>query len=227
MKYRLLILLVALITVQAGWAQDDPEYRLEIGGGVGVTAYEGDFNSSLMRQQQPRFGAVAKYRQNPRMAWALRIDYGKLKGSSKNADTWYPVLADNPIDFSSTLTNVDLRYEYNFWPFGTGREYLGAQRLTPFISLGVGLAFAKCEESTVGFQMPFGLGVKYKVANRLNLTVDWSMHFTGSDRLDGVADPYGIKSSGLFKNTDCFSTLQLSITYDMWSKCKTCHNDRD
>jgi hypothetical protein len=53
------------------------------------------------------------------------------------------------------------------------------------------------------------------------------MHFTGSDRLDGVSDPYGIKSSGLFKNTDCYSHLRLSVSYDLWAKCKTCHNDRD
>ena len=55
----------------------------------------------------------------------------------------------------------------------------------------------------------------------------WMMHFTGSDSLDDVSDPYGIKSSGLFKNTDCYSTLQLTLTYDIWAKCKTCNNDRD
>jgi len=227
MKRRLLVMMMALATAFGCQAQDDPEYRMEIGGGVGLTAYEGDFNGNLLREMQPRFGAVAKYRQNPRMSWALRIDYGQLKGSSVNADTWYPAYQEKPIEFTSKLTNADVRFEYNFWPYGTGREYLGARRLTPFISLGAGLAFAKCEKTAVGFQLPFGAGVKYKIADRLNLTLDWTMHFTGSDRLDGVADPYGIRSDGLFKNTDCFSTLQLSITYDVWSKCKTCHNDRD
>jgi hypothetical protein len=53
------------------------------------------------------------------------------------------------------------------------------------------------------------------------------IHFTGSDKLDGVTDPYGIKSSGLFKNTDSYSTLLVTLSYDIWAKCKTCHNDRD
>ena len=75
--------------------------------------------------------------------------------------------------------------------------------------------------------MPIGVGVKYKLGDRLNLTAEWMMHFSGSDKLDGMKDPYGIKSSGPFKNTDCYSTLQLSLTYDLWTKCKTCHNDRD
>lgn len=227
MKQRLLSIVIVLATALGSWAQDDPEYRLEIGGGVGLSAYEGDFNGSLLRQQQPRFGAVAKYKLNPRMAWALRLDYGQLKGSSENVESWFPKLEENPVNFTSKVVNLDLRYEYNFWAFGTGREYLGARRLTPFISLGMGIVFANCTKSVAAFQMPIGAGVKYKLADRLNLTLDWTMHFSGGDRIDGVADPYGIKSTGLFKNTDCFSTLQVSLTYDLWAKCKTCHNDRE
>jgi hypothetical protein len=49
----------------------------------------------------------------------------------------------------------------------------------------------------------------------------------GSDELDGVKDPYGVKSSGLFKNTDCYSHLRLTLSYDIWAKCRTCHNDRE
>jgi hypothetical protein len=75
--------------------------------------------------------------------------------------------------------------------------------------------------------VPLGGGVKYKIGDRLNLAVEWTMHFTNSDKLDGVEDPYGIKSSGLFKNTDCYSQLRMTVTYDFWAKCKTCHNDRD
>ena len=51
------------------------------------------------------------------------------------------------------------------------------------------------------------------------------MHFTGGDKLDGVDDPYGIESSGLFKNTDCYSTLYVTLTYDLWAKCRTCHKE--
>ena len=53
------------------------------------------------------------------------------------------------------------------------------------------------------------------------------MRFTMSDNLDGRKDVYGIQSSGLFKNTDCYSVLQVAVTYDLWAKCKTCHNDRE
>ena len=225
---------MALLIALQGWlpqggmaAQDEPEYRMEIGGGLALTAYEGDFNGNLLRQLQPMAGAVAKYKMNPRMAWAASLRYGQLKGSSANVETWYPQLAANPIEFTSKVVDFDIRYEYNFWPFGTGREYHGAQPFTPFIALGAGIVWAKPDKQVVALQTPIGFGVKYKVANRVNLSAEWMMHFSGSDKIDGVKDPYGIKSTGLFKNTDCYSSLQVTTTYEFMEKCKTCHNDRD
>ena len=207
-------------------AQDEPEYKAEIGVGGALVAYQGDFNGSLTKNMQPMGALVAKYRPNPRSAWALNIGFGKLKGSSENTATWYPAMSDTTITFNNSLVDVGLRYEYNFWPYGTGREYRGAKPLVPFVAIGLGAGFVKTDEKNiVATNMPIGFGVKYKMAERVNLTLEWMMHFTLSDELDGIKDPYGIKSNGLFKNTDCFSTLQLSITYDIFAKCKTCNSD--
>ncbi len=205
-------------------AQQEPEYRLELGAGAGLVSYVGDLNGSLIRGLQPMGTFVAKYKPNPRMAWDLFIGFGQLKGSSKNADTWLPELTEHPIEFKRGLTDVAFRYECNFWPYGTGREYRGARQFTPFITIGLGLSFAG---SAAGGQIPLGVGVKYKLATRWNMALEWTMHITGSDELDGTRDPYGIKSSGMFKNTDCYGVLGLTLTYDLWQKCPTCNNDKD
>ena len=234
-------ILHSLFFISPAAAQDEPEYLVEVGGNLGLMAYQGDFNGSLLKGMQPMAAVVGKYKMNPRMAWTAQLSYGKLKGSSKNVKTWYPELTENPVDFKTSLTDFSLRYEYNFWPFGTGKEYLGARPLTPFMAMGAGLVFSGKPnisgttsasspikpESAVAGQLLFGVGVKYKLLDRLNLMAEWMMHFTGTDNLDGAKDPYGVESSGLFKNTDCFSTLQLSLTYDVWAKCKTCNNDRE
>lgn len=206
-------------------AQSDPEYKMEIGAGVGLINYLGDFNGNLTKDMQPAFSAVAKYRFNPRMAVSLNVTTGKLKGSSKDVNTYYPELNDTTIDFSTTVVDAGLRFEYNFWPFGTGREYRGAKVVTPYIVGGIGMTFAKPQSGNVfTMNFPLGIGVKYKLAQRVNLALEWMMHFSMSDKLDGVEDPYTIKSSGPFKNTDCYSTLGLTLTYDIWAKCRTCHN---
>lgn len=220
-----IILLLAALTLGAS-AQTEPEYRVEIGAGAGLVTYLGDLNGNITKNPMPMFSMLAKYKMSPRMALALNVDYGKIKGSVKDAKTYYPEPWKD-YSFNHGLLNVDLRYEYNFWPYGTGREYRGAKAITPYIYIGVGLTAAKPEKTEMAMNLPIGGGVKYKVASRVNMALEWTMHFTTSDKLDGISDPYGIKSSGMFKNTDCYSYLRLSVSYDLWAKCRTCHNDRN
>lgn len=225
MRKLLLIAITALATLGAH-AQDEYEYRMEIGVGGGLVNYLGDFNGSIVSNMQPSASLILRRVFNPYMGLKLDFAYGKLKGSSADVKTWYPELADNTIDFNSTLMDLSLSFEYNFWPYGTGREYRGAKRLTPFVFLGIGGTYAKTgDESVFTANVPIGVGVKYKLGRRLNLGLEWAAHFSLSDKLDGVADPYGIESSGLFKNTDCYSMLKFTITYSFMPKCKICNKD--
>lgn len=225
MRKACLMLLFALIAV-ATYAQDDDEYRMEIGAGVGMNGYLGDFNGKLTKDLQPAASLLAKRVLNPWMAVRMSLGWSKMKGSSADVETYYPDYADKPWEFNNNLYDLNVAFEYNFLPYGTGRDYRGAKRLTPFVFGGLGMLYVKtADKGHVGFQMPFGAGVKYKLAERVNLGLEWAIHFTQSDWLDGVKDPYYIKSSGLFKNTDCFSALQLSLTYSFWAKCSTCNKE--
>lgn len=222
------LLALLLATALPASAQSDYEYRMEIGAGIGLVAYEGDFNGSITRGMQPMASAVVRRTFNPYMALRFAAAYGKLKGSSKNVKTYMPEYVDTPYEFANSLVDVSATYEYNFWPYGTGHDYRGAQRLTPFIFAGLGATYASGSGNNVfTANVPLGLGVKYKVATRLNLGIEWAMHFSMNDNLDGVKDPYGIQSTGMFKNTDCYSMLQLTLTYSLMPKCRTCHNDDD
>ena len=224
-KYGLLLALMTLSTVRVS-AQDDVEYRMEVGAAVGLMGYHGDFNGSLTKDLQPMGSLVVRYIFNPYMGLKANVSYGKLKGSSADVKTWYPGYPETPYSFSNKLVDLDVVYEYNFWPYGTGRDYRGAKRLTPYLLLGLGGTFVKTDQKNVfTANLPIGVGVKYKVGARVNVGLEWAMHFSLNDELDGVKDPYGIKSSGLFKNTDCYSTLQLSVTYSFMAKCRTCHNE--
>ena len=46
-------------------AQDDPQYRMEIGAGVGVMTYEGDFNGNVLSDMQPAGFLVGRYNFDP------------------------------------------------------------------------------------------------------------------------------------------------------------------
>lgn len=215
-------------------AQSDPEYLMEIGGGVGLTGYLGDFNGKLTSNLQPGATAVFRRLLNPWAGLRFSATYGKLKGSSADAETYYPEFRPDdlsptrdglPYEFSNTLVDGSCVFEYNFWPYGTGRDYRGARRLAPYIFGGIGVTYVSGgEKNVVTGNMPLGFGVKYKLADRLNLGVQWGVTFSASDELDGVKDPYNVESSGLFKNTDCYSALTVTLTYSFKAKCRTCHN---
>ena len=172
----------------AASAQDEPEYKMEIGAGVGLVSYVGDYNSNPLKGMQPWLALVAKYRLDPRVAIAFDLGTGKLKGKAETITNGY--------EFSHNVTEADVRLEYNFWPYGTGYEYRGARRFTPFITIGAGASFYGGPEKGATMNLPIGAGIKYKIGNRLNLTAEWAMRYTLSDKLDGSKDPLGIKSSG-------------------------------
>lgn len=220
-----ILLIVFLCMGTKAYAQDDVEYKMEIGGGLGMVAYEGDFNGSITHGMKPMASVLVRRIFNPYMGLRLAASYGKIKGSSADADTYYQQYQTEPYDFDKSLLDVSLTYEYNFWPYGTGRDYRGAKRLTPFVFGGLGATYVNGSGSNAfTANVPLGIGVKYKIGERTNLGLEWAMHFSMSDKLDGVGDPYGIKSSGLFKNTDCYSALMLTLTYSFMPKCRTCHN---
>lgn len=219
----LLLMLAAMLNMNA---QTDDEYLMEIGGGVGFLGYLGDYNNVLTRDLQPMATLLVRRNLNPYMGLRLAASFGKLKGDERDVKTVYPSTGVTPYSFSRTLTDVSLTYEYNFWPYGTGHDYYGAKRLTPFVFLGLGGTYAGGDGSSVfTANVPIGLGLKYKVGQRMNVGVEWTMHFSMSDKLDGRKDPYGITSSGMFKNTDCYSVLQLTLSYSFMPKCTTCNKD--
>ncbi len=227
---------------KAGWGlayaqtAGEVEYKLEMGAAVGLVNYLGDYNSSLLKCQQPMGSLILRRVVNPYMSLRADISYGKLKYDLKSPDNYYPFpLGQNPYSEGNTppvgetegvnLYDLSCVYEYNFWPYGTGRDYHRAKRLAPYLFLGLGATVADTKLAGTVFtaHVPMGLGIKYKAADRLNLGLEWRIHFSLSDELDGIRDPYGIKSQGIFKNTDCYSMLKLTITYSMLPKCSTCN----
>ena len=225
MRKGLVTLLMLCATLTAS-AQQDDEYLMEIGGGVGMVSYQGDFNGKITSGMQPAGAIVWRRLLNPYMGFRVTGMMGKLKGDATRVETYYPDETTRAYSFDRSLTDVSVTYEYNFWPYGTGRDYRGAKRLTPFVFGGIGATYVSGGEKKVfTANVPIGLGIKYKLKERLNVGLEWIMHFSLSDELDGMADPYGIKSSGAFKNTDCYSGLMLTLTYSFKSKCRTCNND--
>ena len=222
---RLLLLLLPLFALTASGQNDETLYRLELGGGIGF----GTGHTDLKGKWAADMAAIARFPLNPRMAVKTQFSYLNLKGSTEGQKNFYPALPDTPgtdrlaYSVSDAVIDASALYELHFLPYGYLRDYKGHCRLVPYLQMGFGLTYGKAGKAFTA-NIPLGVGVKYKVAERLNLGLDWLVHFTLSDKLDGLEAPLGISSSG-FRNKDHYSALSLTLTYDLNPRCPTCNRD--
>lgn len=218
MRVAMVILLSSFMS--KGMAQE-LEYALELGGMAGGSFYLGDMNyNGWYKHLGGTLGALARWNINPRMALKFNASYAGISGNIKDSKNTYPPLDVN--DFSEPLVDVGCQYELHFWGFGTGTAtYKGHKRLTPYIQLGVGATY--CND-VFTMNLPIGFGIKYKLKERWNVGFDWTMRFSLSDKLDGVEDPYDIKS-GFLKNKDTYCLTCFYVTYDLCPKLRKCASE--
>ena len=205
------------------------EYNLELGGMVGGSFYMGDANRTLFGSTAFAGGILTRYNISPRMAIKGNLAVGRVRGATIGKDNKFPNGAHST--FGRNVFELGAQYECHFFAYGTGAGYKDGRRIAPYLLGGLGLTYAPSPANHVfALNMPVGLGVKYKLAERINMGVEWTMRFTTSDRLDVVStsglmldDPYGIESKGL-KNKDSYSWLMLYVSYDMFPKYRKCNN---
>ncbi len=217
-----MLLVATLVGIDHASAQED--YRFDIGGGIGMTGYLGDANSANLFQN-PSWDAelLFRYIVNPRINLKTNFFIGGLRGDSSQMDNVFP--DGNNFKFSTTFYELSELFEFHFFNYGMGETYRRLKRWTPYITAGLGLTLWSVESKTsASFTIPIGFGFKFKPALRWNLGLEFLMKKTFSDKLDGPAlsDPLGIKSE-FMKNTDWYSTLTLTISYEFSKRCAVCH----
>lgn len=208
-------------------AQDEEYYTKEFGGALGLTSLMSDANSSAFGAPNVGAGAVLRFILNPRMAVKTMLTYNQISGNVSGIKNFYPQHLDQAstdrlnYQFSGAMYDLSALYELHFLPYGYHRSYLGNRRLVPFLQLGFGLTYSQVGKAFTA-NIPFGVGVKYKLRPRLNLALDWKYHFTPSDRLEGLEAPLGIRSD-FFRNKDHYGQMMITLTYDFSPRCPACN----
>lgn len=223
-KATIVILLFAILGFGSIRANAQEDYRFDAGGGFGMTGYLGDANMSNL-WSHPGFDAMIlfRYLRSPRIAFKTGLYVGSISGNTADMTDVLPDAAQ--FKFSTTFYELSEMFEFNFLNYGIGEKYRNLKRFSPYISAGVGVT-AWTSDGYLGaaFTIPFGIGAKFKINQRLNLGLEFLMKKTFSDRLDGqdLRDPHLIKSS-FAKNTDWYSTLSLTLSYEFSKRCATCN----
>lgn len=224
-RYGLLSLIVMLFCCTRAAAQDDG-YLMEVGLGGGSSFYLGDANSRMYANTNGALSVVARYNVNPRFALKADLATAGISGSTVYS---YGVLPGDRLDFSRTLYEFGMQMEWGFCGYGmTG--WSGQHRLAPYGLMGIGLTYApKPVSNDLAVSFPLGLGVRYKLSERVNIGLEWSMRFSTSDRLDvtrntdpSFENPFMIKGKGI-KNKDSYSFTMLYVTFDILERPCNCN----
>ncbi len=185
---------------------------LEVGVQGGGTYYLGDINPGThFGGTKPAFGFLARY--NPSTRWALRANF--LFGKVGASDLDYEAVGNRNLNFESDITEISFIAELNFFRYFTGslKDYF-----SPFIFGGIGMfTYSPKAEyngtlyelqplrtegqgskeypdreaySLNGMMIPFGLGVKFSLTERICVAAEWGMRKTFTDYLDDVSQTY-------------------------------------
>ena len=212
---------VMMVLATTGLNAQELEYKMELGGMLGGSFYLGDANySSLYKNTGLGGGLMGRYNINPRQSLKFNLLCGRISGNAAEQENKFPETPGQKWEFDNSVVDLGCQYELGFWAYGTGKGFKGTRRLVPYIQVGLG--FTYCDENLT-MNLPFGFGLRYKLQERINVGLDWTMRFTFNDKLDGIADPYTIKG-GTLKNKDSYSFTMLYISYDLFPKYRKCNN---
>lgn len=229
MSKRLALLFVVLLPLSNYAAAQEDGYLMEAGLGGGGSFYMGDANSRFYNNTNGVFSALVRYNVNTR--FSLKADFAAagISGSTENS---YGILPGDELKFSRTLYDFGVQIEWGFCGYGM-EGWNGCHRLAPYGLLGIGVTFApEPAQNDFAANFPVGLGIRYKLSERVNIGLEWTMRFSTSDRLDVtrtdgtlLEDPFMIKGKGI-KNKDSYSFTMLYVTFDVFKR--PCHcNDED
>lgn len=215
MKKLLTAFLISL--PMALFAQNSIVQEGEFGFGVGASHYFGDLNTKA-KLNRPKIAAGIFFRKNFGNYIAVRLagNFAQL-GYSDVYNEHNEFMRRRNLSFNTKVWELGLQGDFNFYRFMPGEPDFS---FTPYITLGVSAfsydpyAYLKGEKyflrqlgtegqgsadstlgnrqpySTMALAIPFGVGVKYALNDRINIGFEIVHRFTNTDYLDDVSKTY-------------------------------------
>lgn len=211
----IIMLSIVLLPARSAAQQDAIVQEGEFGIALGAGHYFGDLNTNSSLSA-PKLAASVFFRKNfsNYIAGRITATYARLGYSdTRNARNEY--MYRRNLSFNTNVWELSLQGDFNFFRFMPGEPGYG---FTPYVTLGVG-AFSydpyaylgnekiflrplgtegqgtslypdRKQYSTMGISIPFGVGVKYSLNERINIGFEITHRFTNTDYLDDVSKTY-------------------------------------
>lgn len=215
MKSIALFVICVFSAIAAGAQSQATVQEGEVGLSIGAAHYFGDINTKA-QLNRPKMAMGIFFRKQFGNYIALRVagHYAQL-GYSDIYNKSNDYQRKRNLSFNTNIWELSLQGDFNFFKFVPGDEMY---RFTPYVTFGVG-AFSydpyaylygqkiflrplgtegqgsslypdRKPYGTMAICLPFGVGVKYSVNERINLGFEVVYRFTNTDYLDDVSKTY-------------------------------------
>lgn len=214
MKIAALLFFVS-IAVNANAQSQHYDYvqKGEFGITVGMAHYFGDLNTRVaINRPKPALGAFFRKQFGNYVGLRLSAHYAQLGYSDTYSKNEYQKMRN--LSFNTNIWEVALQGDFNFFKFFPGDQDYA---FTPYITLGVGMftydpyAYTDGQKeflrplgtegqligyngrkpyNTLAVCFPLGVGIKYNISDKINLSFEVAHRFTTTDYLDDVSTTY-------------------------------------
>jgi opacity protein-like surface antigen len=183
----------------------------EVGLFGGGSYYLGDINPRRhFIPSHPAIGGFFRFTPNYRYAFRLGLNYGTVSASDSKSKE--PDQLERNLNFRSRIYDAQAIAEFNFVEYRIGHPNhiftmfvfggLGFFHMNPQININgdyVNLHGMKTENqsksySKYQFSLPFGIGIKWNVTDRIGLGFEWGPRKTFTDYLDDISGSYTVNS---------------------------------
>lgn len=211
------IFFIALIFASATFSAKAQELSYiqqgEFGVSLGAAHYFGDLNTrAALNRPKPAAGIFFRKQFGNYVGMRVSGHYAQLGYSDKYSKNEYQKTRN--LSFNSNIFELAIQGDFNFFKYVPGDPFHG---FTPYVTLGVGVFtydpyaylngqkiylrplgtegqtggyLGRKEYSTMALCIPFGVGIKYSISPKVNLTVEVAQRFTTTDYLDDVSTTY-------------------------------------
>ncbi len=217
----------------------------EFGATIGLAHYFGDLNTrAAFNRPKPAVGVFFRKQFGNYVAVRLSGHFAQLGYSDTYSKNEFQRLRN--LSFNTNIYEVALQGDFNFFKFVPEDP---THNFTPYVTLGVGVmnfdpyayldgvkyllrplgtegqtiaGTGKTPYSTTAIIVPFGVGIKYNLTEKINISFEVAHRFTNTDYIDDVSTTYaGINSfqpgpNGTFSETQLLQdrSYEISGKYD-------------
>jgi OmpA-OmpF porin, OOP family len=206
MRFRIFTTLILFLSTFLAFSQKTSILnKIEVGGMIGASNYQGDLTKSSLQLVFPatgwHVGGLARYNVTDKFALRGNIIYGMIKGAdSYSSDN---IFKERNWSFTSNILEISGMVEY--FILGKPRfnsSGIGIRYLTPYLFTGIGFTnapaklkypardnarFPESGDKDSFISVPIGIGVKWSIADNVNLGIEMGYRNTFSDYLDNVS----------------------------------------